>query len=195
MQFREWQDLLLRCIATVYGLSPMDLGITFDVNRSTATAQQENTADRGLRPLLDLVQRYITREYVWDESFGGRENNLQFAFTALNLNETQQKAAINRIAMPGVPTKSPNEARMDDGRPPIGRTEDDGNIFNHLLVQTPKGMLDLNTNKYLGEEQLAQLAADAKTVAQTAQDNADAQGSDAVKKAQAKADGGPDSNA
>ena len=191
MQFGQWQDLLLRCIAVVFGLSPMDLGITFDVNRSTANAQQENTEDRGLRPLLDCVQRFITREYVWDESFGGRENNLQFAFTALNLNETEQKANINRVAMPGVPTKSVNEARAMDGRQPIGRTDDGDNIFNHLIVQTPKGMLDLNTSKYIGEEQLAQLAADAKTVAQTAQDNADAKGTDGVKAAQAKADGGP----
>jgi hypothetical protein len=53
-------------------------------------------------------------------------------------------------------------------------------------------MLDLNTSKYVGEEQLAQLAADAKTVAQTAQDNADAAGEDDVKEAQAKAEGSGD---
>ena len=191
MQFREWQDLLLRCIAIVYGLSPMDLGITFDVNRSSATAQQENTEDRGLRPLLDCVQRYITREYVWDESFGGREANLKFAFTSLNLNETEQKANINRVAMPGVPTKSINEARTMDGREPIGRTDDEDNIFNHLIVQTPKGMLDLNTSKYIGEAELAQLAADAKTTAQTAQDNAVAAPAADVAVAKAKADKAP----
>jgi HK97 family phage portal protein len=174
MQFGQWQELLLRCIAVVFGLSPMDLGITFDVNRSTASAQQENTEDRGLRPLLDCVQRYITREYVWDDSFGGRANNLQFAFTALNLNESEQKANINRISMPGVPIKSINEARMMDGRQPIGETDNEANLFNHMLVQTPKGMLDINTQQYLGEEQLNQLAIDAATAAKTAQDNADA---------------------
>jgi HK97 family phage portal protein len=188
MQFGQWQDLLLRCIAVVYGLSPMDLGITFDVNRSTASAQRENTEDRGLRPLLDCVQRYITREYVWDESFGGRDNNLQFAFTALNLNETEQKANINRVSMPGVPIKSINEARMMDGRPPVGRTEDEGNIFNHLIVQTPKGMLDLNTSKYIGEEQLAELAMDAQTAAATADANAAAADKETVDKAKTKAE-------
>jgi len=178
MQFGQWQDLLLRCIATVYGLSPMDLGITFDVNRSSAAAQQENTEDRGLRPLLDCVQRYLTREFVWDESFGGRENNLQFAFTALNLNETEQKANINRVAMPGIPTKSPNEARSMDGRQPIGRTDDEDNVFNHLIAVTPKGVLDFNTNKYLGEEQLAQLAADTQTAVAEAQGEVDAANAD-----------------
>lgn len=158
MQQREWVDLLIRCISIVYGLSPMDLGITFDVNRSTSEAQGQMSEDRGLRPLMSLFQRYFTRKVVWDESFDGRENNLCFRWTALNLDETQQKAAINKIAMPGVPTKSINEARMDAGRPPIGDMTAEDNIFNHLIVQTPKGMLDLTDNSYVGEEHLAQIA-------------------------------------
>jgi phage portal protein BeeE len=36
MQFLEWQVYLVRKIAVVFGLSPQDLGVTFDVNRSTA---------------------------------------------------------------------------------------------------------------------------------------------------------------
>lgn len=174
MQFREWQDLLIRCIAIVYGLSPMDLGITFDVNRSTATTQQENTEDRGQKPLMDLVQRYLTREVVWDESFGGRENNLQFRFVSLGIKETKQRADINKLALGSTPWKTVNEARVMDGREPIGRQDDEDNIFNHIVAQTPKGMLDITKGEYVGEQQLAELAADAKTAAQTAQDNADA---------------------
>lgn len=158
MQYREWVDLLLRCIAIVYAMSPMDLGITFDVNRSTAEAQSSNTEDRGLRPLLALFQNYYTKEIVQDESFGGRDNNLAFKFTALNLNETKQKADINKVAMPGVGWKAINEARTMDGREPIGDLGDDDNVFNHILIGTPKGILDLNTGKYLGEEHLAQIA-------------------------------------
>jgi phage portal protein BeeE len=156
-QYREWIDLLLRCIAVVYGLSPMDLGITFDVNRSTSEAQGQMSEDRGLRPLMSLIQRNFTRKIVWDESFGGRDNNLAFKWTALNLDETMTKANINKISMPGVPTKSINEARRDAGREPIGDMNDEANVFNHLIVQTPKGMLDITTGTYLGEEQLAQL--------------------------------------
>lgn len=158
MQFREWVDLLLRCIAVVYGLSPMDLGITFDVNRSSADTQSQNSEDRGIRPLMDLFQRYFTRKVVWDESFGGRENNLAFRWTALNLDETLAKANINKVAMPGVGWKSINTARLDAGRPPIGELDDEDNVFNHIIIGTPKGVLDLNTKKYLGEEQLAELA-------------------------------------
>ncbi len=157
MQFREWEDLLIRCIAIVLGLSPMDLGITFDVNRSTAEQQGANTEDRGLRPLLALFQNYMTREVVWDESFGGRSNNLAFAFKSLNLDETLTKAQINKVAMPGVGWKSINEARQVDGRAPIGDATAEDNVFNHVLIGTPKGILDLNTAQYLGEEHLAEI--------------------------------------
>jgi hypothetical protein len=170
MQFREWVDLLLRCIAVVYGLSPMDLGITFDVNRASAEQQAANTEDRGLRPLLDLFQRYMTREVVWDDSFGGRENNLAFRFIALNLNETKQKADINKVALGSTPWKTVNEARVMDGRAPLGRLDDDANIFNHILALTPKGLLDITDTKYIGEEQLAQIASEKQTSAEEAKE-------------------------
>lgn len=162
MQFREWEDLLIRCIATVLGLSPMDLGITFDVNRSTAEAQSSNTDDRGLRPLMALFQNYLTREVVWDKSFGGRANNLQFAFKSLDLDETMTKAQINKIALGAVGWKSINEARQVDGRAPIGDPTTDDNIFNHVLTNTPKGMLDLTSGTYVGEEQLAKIQSEAQ---------------------------------
>lgn len=162
MQFREWEDLLIRCIAVVLGLAPMDLGITFDVNRSTAEQQGANTADRGLRPLMALFQSYMTREVVWDKSFGGRANNLAFAFKSLDLDETLAKANINKIAMPGVGWKAINEARQVDGRAPIGDPVAEENVFNHILIGTPKGILDLNTGQYLGEEHLQKLQAEHK---------------------------------
>jgi HK97 family phage portal protein len=180
MQFREWQDLLIRCIAVVLGLAPMDLGITFDVNRSTAEQGAQNTDDRGLRPLMALFQNYMTREIVWDKSFGGKENNLQFAFKALNLNETLAKANINKIAMPGVGWKSINDAKITDGRPPLGDPEDENNIFNHILIGTPAGMLDLNTQEYIGAKELADASADAQVTVAEAQGEIDAANADAA---------------
>jgi HK97 family phage portal protein len=180
MQFREWQDLLIRCIAVVLGLAPMDLGITFDVNRSTAEQGAQNTDDRGLRPLMSLFQNYMTREIVWDKAFGGKENNLQFAFKALNLNETLAKANINKVAMPGVGWKSINEARATDGRAPMGDPTDESNIFNHVLIGTPAGMLDLDTQSYIGADALAKASADAQVDVATAQGEIDAANADAA---------------
>lgn len=168
MQFREWQDLLIRCIAVVYGLSPMDMGITFDVNRSTAEAQGDNSEGRGMKPLMSKLQTGITRHIVHDESFGGRANNLQFVFTALNLKESKSRADINKIAMGGTPWKAVNEARLMEGRPPLGDLDDENNVFNHILAMTPKGLMDITTSKYIGEQDLAQIQADTQIDVATA---------------------------
>jgi len=150
MQFLEWQQYLVRKIAAVYGLSPQDLGITFDVNRSTSEVQSEHTEDRGLRPLLALIQDYFTREIVWDPVFGGPENNLAFRFTRLNLKETLQKAQINKLALAGAPWKTVNEARKQDGYEPMGPQ------YDELLMGTPVGAVSLE------EVPSAQEALDAK---------------------------------
>ena len=138
MQFLEWQTFLVRKIASVFGLSPQDLGLTFDINRANSEVLQENTDDRGLRPLMALLQEYLTREIVWDRGFGGPDNNLAFRFTRLNLKETLSRAQINKLALAGVPWKSVNEARLEDGREPWG-TE-----FDTPMMVTPTGAVTLD---------------------------------------------------
>jgi HK97 family phage portal protein len=137
MQFLEWQIYLTRKIAAVFGLSPQDLGITMDVNRSTSEVQSEMTEDRGLRPLLSLVQDYITREIVWDPAFGGAANNLAFKFTSLNLKESTARAQIDKLAGAGVPWRTINEMRMSEGREPLGPE------FDALIMSTPVGAVSL----------------------------------------------------
>lgn len=139
MQFLEWQIYLVRKIAVVFGLSPQDLGVTFDVNRSTAEIQLQVSEDRGLRPLMALIQDYLTEEVVWDKSFGGPDNNLAFRFTALNLKETTAKAKINQLALAGIPWKTVNEARVEDGREPLK-----GDQYNDLLMVVPTGAVSLS---------------------------------------------------
>lgn len=137
-QFLEWQIYLVRKIAVVYGVTPQDLGVTFDINRSTAETQIQISEDRGLRPLMSLIQEYLTEEVVWDESFGGPNNNLAFRFTALNLKESTAKAAIYEKALAGVPWRFVNEARIDEGREPIPEME------GKLIMATPQGAVDIS---------------------------------------------------
>jgi len=120
MQFAEWQNYLLRKTALVFQLSAMDLNAVTDVNRATGNVLQENTEDRGLRPLLGLVADYYTREIVWDEGFGGSDNNLRFAFTKLNQRESLDAAKVQQIQAGGVPTRAVNELRKKDGLEPWG---------------------------------------------------------------------------
>jgi HK97 family phage portal protein len=138
MQFLEWQIYLVRKIAAVFGLSPQDLGITMDVNRSTSEIQSEMTEDRGLRPLLSLIQDFLTREVVWDPAFGGQNNNLAFRFTSLNLKESTQRAQIDKLALAGIPWRTVNEVRIMEGREPIT-----SEIGNQLVMATPVGAVSL----------------------------------------------------
>lgn len=134
MQFLEYQLYLVRKIAAVFGLSAQDFGMPLDLNRATAQVQKDQTEDRGLRPLLGLFQSYVTREIVQDAAFGGRRNNLAFKFTALNLKESMDRAQINRYALAGIPWKTIDEARADDGRPPVG-----GALGDSLVAMGPRG--------------------------------------------------------
>lgn len=144
MQYTEWLEYLVRQICAVFLISPQDLGLTFDINRATGEVQQELTEDRGLRPLLGLFQDYFTREIVWDRSFGGSLNNLAFRFKGLNLKESKSKADVNKLALAGVPWKTINEARLEDGRDPHGDLEDEENPANQLLANTPLGIVRLD---------------------------------------------------
>jgi phage portal protein BeeE len=138
MQFLEWQIYLVRKIAAVFQLSPQDLGVTFDVNRSTSEVQQEQTDDRGVRPLLRLVQEHLTREIVWDAAFGGPDNNLAFRFTRLNLRETLNQARVIDLQLAGVPYRSPNEIRREQGLEPWGPE------FDEPMMVTPTGAVRLS---------------------------------------------------
>ncbi len=135
-QFLEWQVYLVRKICAVFKISPQDLGLSFDVNRSQGEVQQENTEDRGIRPLLGLIQDDITGAVVHDPQFGGPDNNLAFAFTALNLNESESRARINKLSLAGMPWKSVNEARRHDGMEPYPEP-----IYDRPMAMTPRGIV------------------------------------------------------
>lgn len=154
-QFLEWQIYLVRKIAVVYGVTPQDLGVTFDINRSTSEIQLQVSEDRGLRPLMSLIQEYLTEEVVWDESFGGPDNNLAFRFTALNLKESTAKAAILEKALAGVPWRTINEARIEEGREQVEGGD-------RLIMETPQGALDISdvptVREFLEMQQAAKAA-------------------------------------
>lgn len=144
MQYNEWLEYLVRKICAVYLISPQDIGLTFDINRATSESQMEMSEDQGLRPLLALIQDYFTREIVWDKSFGTSKNNLAFRFTRLNIKESMSKASINKLALAGMPWLSVNQARIDEGRTPLGDPNDPKNPYNRLMANTPLGVVAID---------------------------------------------------
>lgn len=144
MQFLEWQQYLGTRITMVFGLSPQDLGWSFNINRSEGEVQLQISESKGLRPYMTTTQDYFTQEIVWDKSFGGRDNNLCFRWTRLNRRESLGLAQINKIAGAGIPWKSINAMRADDGLLPIGDAKDEANVYNQLLANTPLGIVNLS---------------------------------------------------
>ena len=84
--YLKWQEMLIRIIATSFGLSAMAMGIERDVNRSTAGSMQ--TEDwSNIKPVMSLVEDYITRKFIW-KALGYRD--LEFRFTTRDSDEKRQ---------------------------------------------------------------------------------------------------------
>ena len=141
-QWLEWQTYLARKICAVFQISPQQIGITFDVNRSTSETQDEEFKDNGLIPLLLLLEEYMNREFLYD--FAPKDRDGMPNITALNLriiypevSEMQRMLHAERTiialskAMPGTPLLTQNMALRMLGEEPV----DGGNTF-YLATKT-----------------------------------------------------------
>ena len=128
MQFMEWQVYLARKICAVFGVQPQDIGISFDVNKSTAEVGAAFTADNGIAPLLDLIAEYITREIVWRY-----DKNLRFAYTELGRSSQSAMAEYYKAALSGMPWLRLNDALRERGQDGIGEWGEE------VWINTPQG--------------------------------------------------------
>ena len=133
MQFMEWQVYLARKICAVFGVQPQDIGISFDVNRSTAEVGAGFTQDVGIAPLLDLIAEYITREIVWRY-----DRKLKFSFTDVGRASMETISGYYKAAMAGMPWMRLNEALKERGMEGVGELGDD------VWLPTPQGYMPLS---------------------------------------------------
>jgi len=128
MQFMEWQVYLARKICAVFAVQPQDIGISFDINKSTSETSAAFTYDNGIVPLADLIAEYITKEIV--EKY---DEDLRFVFTEVGRTNQQTIAEYNKMALGGLPWLRINDALRERGQDGIGELGD------QILFQTPKG--------------------------------------------------------
>lgn len=133
MQFMEWQIYLARKICAVFGVQPQDIGISFDINKSTAEVGAAFTADNGIAPLLDLIAEYLTREIVW--RFDG---TLRFSYTELGRSGQSAIAEYYKAALGGLPWLRINDALKERGQDGIGEYGDE------IWVMSPKGYMPMS---------------------------------------------------
>lgn len=139
MQFMEWQVYLARKICAVFGVQPQDIGIGFDVNRSSSETGAAFTQDVGIAPLLDLIAEYLTREIVWRY-----DKNLRFAYTDMGRQSQGEMAAYYKTALAGLPWLRLNDALRERGQDGVGEQGE------QIWIPTPQGYMPMDVYmKYL----------------------------------------------
>ncbi len=112
----QWQEFLIRMIANAFDLPPMLLGLTGDVNKSTAGEQADDAFQSAVVPVAKLLAEHITRD-LFAKKLGWRE--FEFRFNELDArNETEEVAIQVQLLQAGV--LSVAEVRAMRGLPPVG---------------------------------------------------------------------------
>jgi hypothetical protein len=112
----QWQEFLLRVVASAFDLPPFYLGVERDVNRSTAEEMNEMAFRQAIVPTARLLAESLTRGAIskklgWDD--------LEFVFADVDATDPLEEAQIQQILLQsGVLTV--NEVRRMRGLPEFG---------------------------------------------------------------------------
>ncbi len=114
-----WQAWLLTMIANAFDLPPMLLGVTHDVNRSTASELADEAFQNAVVPLAKLIADTITRD-VLRKALGWED--LRFVWSELESRDEATEASIQmQLLQAGV--LSVDEVRAMRGLPARGAVE------------------------------------------------------------------------
>jgi len=112
--YLEYQQTLYREIAVAFDLSPQNLGVESDVNRSTAEVSEDRDWDSAIKPKANTIASYFTREAI-HRRLGCY--SLCFKFVGLDREDEEATANIyDKYYKNNVFT--PNEIREKLGEPP-----------------------------------------------------------------------------
>lgn len=147
MELQAWSEYFGRKVAIVFGLSPMDLGITADLNKASAGVAQDVSGEDGAISILSLFEEMYNREVV--AKFGTPEKiNLALRFKDVTWAERERRAKMSALLSGTMPVYQLNELRDLNFLPPI----EGGNA---IWVATRMGPIAV-----LGEDAGPQLAAE-----------------------------------
>jgi HK97 family phage portal protein len=110
----QWQEFLVRMIANAFELPPMLLGLTGDVNRSTAGELADEAFQSAVVPVAKLIAEHITRD-LFSKKLGWRE--FEFSFNELEQRDQTQEVAM-QVQLLNAGVLSVAEVRAMRGLPP-----------------------------------------------------------------------------
>ena len=92
----QWQEFLLRVVASAFDLPPLYLGVERDVNRSTAEEMNDLAFRQAIVPTARLLAEALTRGAI-SKKLGW--NDLEFAFAELDTTDPLEEAQIQQILL------------------------------------------------------------------------------------------------
>jgi hypothetical protein len=112
----QWQEFLLRVVASAFDLPPFYLGVERDVNRSTAEEMNEMAFRQAIVPTARLLAESLTRGAIskklgWDD--------LEFVFADVDATDPLEEAQIQQILLQSE-VLTVNEVRRMRGLPELG---------------------------------------------------------------------------
>lgn len=113
--YLKYQEFLKSEIATAFDLSPQNLGIERDVNRSTGEVSQERDWDQAIKPRAKELAAYLTR-HALHRRLGFWQ--LQFRFLGLDREDEKRSAEVFTLEYKANAI-TPDEYRETRGRPPL----------------------------------------------------------------------------
>lgn len=113
--YLRYQEFLKVEIATAFDLSPQNLGVERDVNRSTGEVSQERDWEHAIKPRATELAAYLTRKAL-HQRLGFYQ--LEFAFIGLDREDEKLAAQVYAIEYAAGAT-FPDEYRETRGRAPL----------------------------------------------------------------------------
>lgn len=122
MEFEAWMNYLIKICCAIYQIDPAE--INFDISKvQTSTLQEgnneeklKNSRDKGLRPLLDMIESIINNHIVryWNPDYAKK---YKFKFVGFKAESRSQE--IDRLQKEVMVYKTLNEARIEMGKAPL----------------------------------------------------------------------------
>jgi phage portal protein BeeE len=70
MEYMAYQEWLLKKVCANYQITPKEMGLVEDVNRSTAESEDSSEQEKGVKPLLSLIEDAFEVEIIGEHGLG-----------------------------------------------------------------------------------------------------------------------------
>lgn len=114
LQFLETQKWYYNLVIGAYGLTPSELGITDNVNKSTSATQSEVVKRKGIRPFLKLFESFVNSGIIPEFGVEG----VEFQFIYDDPGEKRMRLENWQIEL-NMGVKTINEVREEMGLEPV----------------------------------------------------------------------------